>query len=83
MLGASTTSWSNRFHQLLITRFEKKVSSNIPRAPSFYQFQVMTSSALLIIIYREQFLGTYTTYPLDHLKHLNQVLSVPPFFECP
>jgi len=57
MLGASTTSWSNRFH-LLITRFEKKVSSNMPRAPSFYQFQVMTSSALLIIIYREQFLGT-------------------------
>ena len=69
MLGASTTSWSNRFY-LLITRFEK-MSSNIPRAPSLYQFQVMTSSALLIIIYREQFLGTYTTYPLDHLKHIN------------
>jgi len=56
----------------------KKVSSNIPRAPSFYQFQVMTSSALLIIIHREQFLGTYTTYPLNHLKHRDSFRNTNP-----
>ena len=39
MLGASTTSWSNRFH-LLITRFEKKCLATFPVHRAFINFRL-------------------------------------------
>jgi len=39
MLGASTTSWSNRFH-LLITRFEKKCLATSPVHWAFINFRL-------------------------------------------
>jgi len=47
MLGASTTSWSNRFH-LLITRFEKKCLATSPVHRAFINFRLCDMQSCIL-----------------------------------